>query len=57
MLNVKGSSASEIMPSDSYLIILGERVGDVLIPPLRCFFLGDRADCCSSSTTETPATV
>lgn len=40
----------------SYLIF-GEQVGDVLMPPLRCFFLGDRADCCSSSTTETPETV
>lgn len=34
----------------SYLIILGEQLGEFRIPPLRCFFLGERADGCSSST-------
>lgn len=34
----------------SYLIILGEEFGEFLMPPLRCFFLGDSADCWSSST-------
>lgn len=43
--------------AETHHLILGEQVGDVLMPPLRCFFLGDRADCCSSSTTETPETL
>lgn len=34
----------------SYLIILGEEFGEFLMPPLRCFFLGDNAECWSSST-------
>lgn len=34
----------------SYLIIFGEELGEFLMPPLRCFFLGDSADCWSSST-------
>lgn len=33
-------------------MILGEQVGEFLMPPFRCFFLGERAEC-SSSTTET----
>lgn len=40
----------------SYLIILGEELGEFLIPPLRCFFLGDSADCWSSSTATTTTT-
>lgn len=36
--------------SVSYLVILGEEFGEFLMPPLRCFFLGDRAVCWSSST-------
>lgn len=34
----------------AYLIILGEEFGEFLMPPLRCFFLGDIDDCWSSST-------
>lgn len=34
----------------SYLVILGEEFGEFLIPPLRCFFFGDKAVCWSSST-------
>lgn len=34
----------------TYLIILGEELGEFLMPPFRCFFLGDNADCWSSST-------
>ena len=37
----------------SYLIILGEQLGEFRIPPLRCFFLGERVDGCSSSTANT----
>lgn len=37
----------------SYLIILGEQLGEFRIPPLRCFFLGERVDGCSSSTGKT----
>lgn len=39
-----------VTPLLSYLIILGEEFGEFLMPPLRCFFLGDNADCWSSST-------
>lgn len=38
------------MRSRTYLIILGEEFGEFLMPPFRCFFLGDNADCWSSST-------
>lgn len=34
----------------SYLISLGEELGEFLMPPFRCFFLGDSVDGCSSST-------
>lgn len=34
----------------SYLMILGEEFGEFLMPPLRCFFLGDNAEYWSSST-------
>lgn len=38
----------------TYPIILGEQFGEFLIPPLRCFFLGDSVDgWCSSSTANT----
>lgn len=36
----------------SYLIF-GEEFGECRIPPFRCFFLGDNADGCSSSTANT----
>lgn len=36
--------------TQSYLIIFGEELGEFLMPPLRCFFLGDSAECWSSST-------
>lgn len=32
----------------SHRIVFGEQFGDVLIPPLRGFFLGDRVDCCTT---------
>lgn len=38
----------QIAPCGTYLIILGEEFGEFLMPPLRCFFLGDSADCWSS---------
>lgn len=31
-------------------MIFGEELGEFLMPPLRCFFLGDSAECWSSST-------
>lgn len=34
----------------SHLIILGDEFGEFLMPPLRCFFFGDNANCWSSST-------
>lgn len=34
----------------SYLISLGEELGEFRMPPFRCFFLGDSVDGCSSST-------
>jgi hypothetical protein len=34
----------------SYLVIFGEPLGEFLVFPLPCFFLGETADCCSSST-------
>lgn len=39
--------------ASSYLISLGEVLGEFLMPPLRCFFLGDSVDGCSSSTGNT----
>lgn len=39
-----------VSPLLSYLMILGEELGEFFMPPLRCFFLGDNADCWSSST-------
>lgn len=37
----------------AYLISFGEELGEFLIPPLRCFFLGDSVGGCSSSTANT----
>lgn len=36
--------------SGTYLMSLGEEFGELRMPPFRCFFLGDSADCWSSST-------
>lgn len=38
---------------ESYLISLGEELGEFLMPPFRCFFLGDNVVGCSSSTGNT----
>lgn len=46
-------TGGSVLKSMSYLIILGEQFGEFRMPPLRCFFLGDSVDGCSSSTANT----
>lgn len=36
--------------SGTYLMSLGDEFGEFRMPPFRCFFLGDSADCWFSST-------
>lgn len=40
--------------SRTYLMSLGEEFGEFRMPPFRCFFLDDSADCWSSSTATEP---
>ena len=49
----QGTRCTARAPIHPYLINLGDELGEFRMPPLRCFFLGDSVDGCSSSTGNT----